>query len=253
MRLAAVLTATSQVLALATAASLRINIPPSTLLPNPNALPASTHATLTGNGGPELKANIRKGNYIEFSSIPTVGSHLLNIYTRDYAIAPYRIDVALSPSDPSVTEITGAFETYRGTQWSDRGVALTSGGKATESLTINAKVLARKNFYETRPGFNVLSLLKNPMILMGIVALVFTVGMPKLMANMDPEMRAEYEEMQKKSPMGGIGRAMQGGGGGGGGGADGFDLAGFLAGNQASGTSGASKGNSGGDIRERKR
>lgn len=252
MRLTTILAAATQLLVLASAASLRINIPPSNLLPNPNVLPASTHATLTSNGGPELKANIRKGNYIEFSSIPSVGSHLLNIYTRDYAIAPYRIDVAVSPSNPAVTEITGAFETYRGTQWSDHGVALTSGGKPTESLTINAKVLGHKNFYETRPGFSVLSLLKNPMILMGIVALVFTVGMPKLMANMDPEMRAEYEEMQKKSPVGGLSRAMQGGGAGGGG-ADGFDLAGFLAGNQASGSSGASKGNGAGDIRERKR
>lgn len=251
MRFTSFFLAASHFSALIAAASIRINIPPSTLLPNPNALPASTHATLTSSSGSDLKASIRKGNYIEFPSIPTVGTHLLNIYTRDYALAPYRIDVALSPTDPSVTEITGAFETYRGTQWSDHGVALTSGGKSTQSLVINAKVLARKNFYETRQGFSVLSLLKNPMILMGIVALAFTFGMPKLMEGMDPEMRAEYEEMQKKSPMGGLGRAMQGGGGGGG--SEGFDLAGFLAGNQASATSGSSKGNGGGDIRERKR
>lgn len=251
MRLHVLLAAVAQLSALVAGASLRINIPPSTLLPNPNVLPASTHATLTSASGSELRASIRKGNYLEFSSIPTVGTHLLNIYSKDYTIAPYRIDVALSPTDPSVTEITGAFETYRGTQWSDHGVALTPGGKPVQSVTISAKVLGRKNFYETRQGFNVLSLLKNPMILMGVVALAFTFGMPKLMENMDPEMRAEYEEMQKKSPVAGIGRAMQGGGGGGG--SDGFDLAGYLAGNQASGSTGASKGSGSGDIRERKR
>ena len=91
-----------------------------------------------------------------------------------------------------------------------------------------------------------LSLLKNPMVLMGIVGLGFTIGMPKLMENMDPEMKAEYEEMQKKSPVGAVGRAMQGQGGG----SQGFDLAGFLAGKGA--TTGASSG-SGEGIRERKR
>lgn len=85
---------------------------------------------------------------------------------------------------------------------------------------------------------------------MGVVAMAFTFGMPKLMENMDPEMRAEYEEMQKKGPAGAIGRAMQGGGGGGGGPAEGFDLAGFLAGSQ---TKTSSSNTGGGDIRERKR
>merc|ERR1711964_955985 len=247
MKLTLALAAVSQLLATSIAASIRINIPPSTLLPNPNALPASSHATLTSNSGPELKAILRKGNYLEFTSVPTVGSHLLNIYTRDYAIAPYRIDVALSPTDPSATEITGAFETYRGTQWSDHGVALTPGGKPTQSLVINAKVLSRKNFYETRAGFSVLSLLKNPMILMGVVALAFTFGMPKLMENMDPEMRAEYEEMQRKGPMSGLTSAMQGGGSGGP--ASNFDLASYLAGSSQS--TGNDRGSEG--IRERKR
>lgn len=236
---------------LTSAASLRIEIPPSTLLPNPNTLPASTHATLTSGSGPQLKAILRKGNYIEFSDIPTTGSHLLDIYSRDYVFAPYRIDIS-TPSSPgsSATQIVGAYETYRGTQWSDHGVPLTPGGRPTEDLTFSAKVLSRKNFYEQRQGFSPLSLLKNPMILMGVVALAFTFGMPKLMENMDPEMKAEYEEMQKKSPVGAIGNAMQGGGAGGAGSAGGFDLAGFLAGSQKKSTS-SSTGT--GDIRERKR
>ena len=237
-------------LTLALTASLRVQIPPSNLLPNPNALPASTHATLTSGSGPQLKAILRKGSYLEFPDIPTTGSYLLDVYSRDYVFAPYRVDVSASSSSDSVTQITGAYETYRGTQWSDHGLPLTPSDRPTEDLTISVKVLARKNFYEERQGFNVLSLLKNPMILMGIVALAFTFGMPKLMENMDPEMRAEYEEMQKKSPAGAIGRAMQGGGAGGGGPAEGFDLAGFLAGSQAKSSS---SNPGGGGIRERKR
>jgi ER membrane protein complex subunit 7 len=255
MRLSILLVALCHLVTSILAASLRINIPPSSLLPNPNTLPASTHATLTSSAIPSpLRAVIRKGNYISFPSSPAPGSYLLNIYTRDYVLAPYRIDIG-----PDLA-IIGAFETYRGTQWSDHGVSLIPGTTQladthtvkADALTINAKVLSRKNFYETRQGFSVLSLLKNPMILMGVVALAFTFGMPKLMENMDPEMRAEYEEMQKNSPMGGITKALQGQAtGGAGAGADSFDLAGYLAGggpSQTSGRAGAT-----GDIRERKR
>lgn len=238
----------------AAAATVRVQIPPSTLLPNPNILPASTHATLTSSAGPQLRAILRKGNYLEFTEIPSAGSYLLDIYSRDYVFAPYRIDISgASSADSSTTQISGAYETYRGTHWSDHGVALTSDGRPTEQLTISAKVLSRKNFYEQRQGFNALNLLKNPMILMGIVALAFTFGMPKLMENMDPEMRAEYEEMQKKGPAGALGRAMQGGGAATGPTTDGFDLAGFLAGSQAKSSSSSSSKTGGGDIRERKR
>lgn len=225
-------------------ASLRVQILASNVLPNPNILPASTHATLTSGSGQPIKAVLRKGNYFEFPDISTSGSHLLDIYSRDYVFAAYRVDVAPS-SDSSAALIIGAWETYRGTRWEDRGVALVA--SPTEQLDMSARILSKKNFYEQRQGFNPLSLLKNPMILMGIVALAFTFGMPKLMENMDPEMRAEYEEMQKKSPVGGITRAMQGGGSGGG--QESFDLAGFLAG--SSKTSGSDRGSNG--VRERKR
>lgn len=233
-----------QLLSSALAATLRIRLPSSNLLPNPNTLPASTHATLTSSSGPPVKALLRKGNYIEFPDITTVGSHLLDLYSREYVFAPYRIDISPSPDSPG-TVITGAWETYRGTRWADRGVALVTA--PTDKLDLSVKVLAKKNFYEQRQGFNPLSLLKNPMILLALVALGFTFGMPKLMENMDPEMRAEYEEMQKKSPMGGLTRAMQGGGTAGP--AENFDLAGFLAGSSKS--SGADRTSEG--IRERKR
>lgn len=117
----------------------------------------------------------------------------------------------------------------------------------TERLEMSARVLAKKDFYDQHQGFNPMSLLKNPMILMGVFALAFTFGMPKLMENMDPEMRAEYEEMQKTSPIAGMTRAMQGGGTGGP--AESFNLAGYLAGtSKSSGNDRSPEG-----IRERKR
>jgi len=215
----------------AAAATLRVQIPPSNLLPNPNVLPASTHATLTSDSAPPLRAILRKGNFFEFPDIPTTGSHLLDIFAHDYVFAPYRIDISRrDQTSSSQAVVTGAWETYRGTQWADRGFALVS--EPASNLTISAKVLSQKNFYEERQGFSPLSLLKNPMILLALVALAFTLGMPKLMENMDPEMRAEYEEMQRKSPMGGLTRAVQGGGAGGP--TEGFDLASYLAGSSRS-------------------
>jgi hypothetical protein len=201
----------------------------------------------TGSGEP-VHAVLRKGSYIEFSNITTVGSHLLDIYSRDYVFAPYRIDIAPPSSETSGPVIIGAWETYRGTKWDDRGVPLVPA--PTERLEMSAKVLAAKNFYEERQGFNPMSLLKNPMILMGVVALAFTFGMPKLMENMDPEMRAEYEEMQKTSPVAGLTRAMGGAASGGSAGpAESFDLAGYLAGSsKSSGNDKVAEG-----IRERKR
>ncbi|OAP64663.1 hypothetical protein AYL99_00635 [Fonsecaea erecta] len=226
------------------AASLRVSVMPSNILPNPNVLPASTHAVLTSGSGEPIRAVLRKGNYFEFPEISTTGAHLLDIYSHDYVFAPYRIDISPS-SDSAGTVIAGAWETYRGTRWDDRGVALVAA--PTEQLDMSAKILTRKNFYEQRQGFNPLSLLKNPMILMAVVALAFTFGMPKLLENMDPEMRAEYEEMQKKGPMGGLTRAMQGGGSGSA--AENFDLAGYLAGTgKSTGTDRSPE-----SIRERKR
>ena len=98
-------------------------------------------------------------------------------------------------------------------------------------------------------------MLKNPIILLAIVALAITFGMPKLMENMDPEMKAEYEEMQKKSPVSGITRAMQGQGPASSA-AGSFDLAGWIAGAQqqqgSTKTSGADA-KDGGSLRERRR
>lgn len=248
MRLVSAQLALLALLAYASAASIVLKIQPSIALPNPNALPPSTHATITTSTGAVLRSSLRKDNSIVFSEIPSIGSHLLNIYTKDYVFASYRIDTTpnLSTTDSthedgsSAVLISFAAQLFPGTQWSDTGLSLipqqqdaSSTGMSTRPqalLTIHPKVLSAKSFYEARQGFSPLSLLKNPMILLAGVALAFTFGMPKLMENMDPEMKAEYEEMQKKGPTAAIGRAMGGAAGAPGAVGEGFDLAGYLAG-----------------------
>lgn len=91
---------------------------------------------------------------------------------------------------------------------------------------------------------NILGFVKSPMILMGLVSVAMIFGMPYLMENskccstptaltptalkisnklaVDPETKAEFEEMQKKSPLTGTeGAASQ---------IQNFDLASWMAG-----------------------
>ncbi|KAJ3943732.1 uncharacterized protein N0V96_006664 [Colletotrichum fioriniae] len=144
-----------------------------------------------------------------------------------------------------------AWETYRGNDWDNKGEAYAAkdfegGGKGFE-----VRVLGQKNYFVERSKFSILTILKNPMILLGLISMGIFLGMPYLMDNMDPEMRAEFEERQKSNPM----NSLLGGGGGGG---DAnpmanFDMAGFLAGTGSSSSkkeetsgSGASGGGAGG-------
>ena len=60
------------------------------------------------------------------------------------------------------------------------------------------------------------------MILLAVVSVGIMFGMPYLMENMDPEMRAEFEEQSKKGPL-----AMAAGGGNG---LQNFDMAAWMAG-----------------------
>ncbi|KAL9620292.1 MAG: hypothetical protein Q9160_005191 [Pyrenula sp. 1 TL-2023] len=204
----------------------------------------STHATLTSGSSSSspLQARLTRHSTLTFPDLSTLppGSYLLDIYSRDTVFAPLRVDLETQG------KIAGIWETYRGSPWEDKGGSFLGEQRNTqEEVVIEAKVLARRNFYEERPGFSPLSLLKSPMILLGVVALAAMVGMPYLMDNMDPEMRAEFEEQQKSSPLAGVTKAMQGGGGGGG--ASGFDLASWMAG--APQQQGSSSASSGADVR----
>src|SRR5690349_4377253 len=74
-----------------------------------------------------------------------------------------------------------------------------------------------------------LSFLKSPMILMALFSMALIFGMPKLMENMDPEMKQEFEEMQKNGVLGSgtTNTAQQ---------IQNFDLASWMAGKTDSGT-----------------
>lgn len=198
---------------LCAATSLIISIPPSTHLPNPNTLSHSTQATLLGGSPsvPPLTAPITTRSTIEFHNL-TISpsalrpqSYLLTISALSHVFASYRVDLVPGGSCDGGGVIEGIWETYPGSAWSEKGPIL--GGKAAQGggasgsvansassssgepehqeqiVTVEAKILARREFYEERAGFNPLGLLMNPMVLLGAVAMGITFGMPYLMDN----------------------------------------------------------------------
>ncbi|KAL1968749.1 hypothetical protein VTN77DRAFT_1575 [Rasamsonia byssochlamydoides] len=225
-------------------AALTITIPPSNLLPNPHVLPPTTHATLTTLPSSSQKkhvftAPLTRSSTFVFPDLQQQQqqreSYLLDIRSKEYVFAPYRVDVAADGT------ILGIWETFRGNPWDNRGAEkfVAPAGRSSSSgqnqdVIVEAKVVARRGFYEERPRFSPLSLFKNPMILLAVFAMAVTFGMPKLLENMDPEIRAEFEKQSRSGPLSGASRsalaAGTGAGGPGGAAAGGFDLAGWMAG-----------------------
>ncbi|KAK0508087.1 hypothetical protein JMJ35_009171 [Cladonia borealis] len=165
------------------------------------ALPSTTTAYLR-TSGLILKAPVTRKNIFVFRNITRAeaGSYLLDIVCKDYDFLGYGVDVVVDKKgDGEEVDRPVVVEVYRvgrgGMEMGER-VRVGEGG-------VEVRVLRAREYYEARSGFSPLSLLKNPMILMAIVGLAFVFGMPYLLENMDPEMKAEFEEQQKKSILSG--------------------------------------------------
>ncbi|KAF2688742.1 hypothetical protein K458DRAFT_359648 [Lentithecium fluviatile CBS 122367] len=204
---------------------------PATQLVNPSTLPSATHATLQSSGPPQ-DAYITRSNSFNFNNVST-GSYLATVHCRDYAFEPLRIDVTVEETvegSGEKKEMIRAWQTFIGNEWDNKGEGRGEGGNG---LVVEVKPLGQKNYYQERGGFSPLSFLKNPMILMALFSMVLIFGMPYLMENMDPETKAEFEEMQKKGVMGSgtTNTAQQ---------IQNFDLASWMAGKTDSSSRGAS-------------
>ncbi|KAF1353578.1 hypothetical protein BDV97DRAFT_291335 [Delphinella strobiligena] len=237
MRLISALQAAALCLAsLTEAAKLTVSIPSSPpLLPNPATLPASTHATLLGASGQHYDARLSRSNTLVFKDLGP-GSYLLNIHSRDYFFAPFRVDVSLTEAgadESEAQELIQVSQSFMGNEWSNLGP---SHGKQKGELVVTLAPNGKKNYYQQREGFNILSFFKSPMILMGLFSVVMIFGMPYLMDNMDEETKAEFQEMQTKSPLtGSHGAAAQ---------IQNFDLASWMAGKSEGNAAESSKASS---------
>ncbi|EON61675.1 hypothetical protein W97_00891 [Coniosporium apollinis CBS 100218] len=235
------------------AADLILQIHPSQHVPNPSLLPPTTHATLHASG-PPATAYLTRANTFEFRNL-TTGSYLLNVHCRDVVFEGLRVDVGGvgavgeeegDEQEEGVKEVGGkekgelvqVWQTFRGNEWDNKGEVR---GVGRGRVAAEVRAVAGKEYYQERSGFSVLSFLKSPMILMALFSLGLIVGMPYLMENMDPETRAEFEEMQKKSPLASANNpAAQ---------LQNFDLASWMAGK----STGADEGENGGSSQVRRR
>ncbi|KAK0647852.1 hypothetical protein DIS24_g7332 [Lasiodiplodia hormozganensis] len=215
---------------LASAADLTFVIPPhpAALPAGASSLPSSTHATLHARGAP-LSAPLRRDGTFVFADVAP-GSYLLSVHGRDHLFENLRVDVEEAVDYEGDGEKKGAagkkvekvraWQTFRGNEWANRGEKRGESSAKGGEMLAEVRVLGRKEYYQERSGFSPLAFLKNPMILMGVFSLALIVGMPYLMDNMDEETRAEFEEMQKSSPLAQNPAAQL----------QNFDLASFLAG-----------------------
>ncbi|KAK3315271.1 hypothetical protein B0H66DRAFT_338919 [Apodospora peruviana] len=194
-----------------------LRIPASNAIPNPYVLSPSTHATLSTFGQPRKTAWLSTANTFVLRDLPP-GSYLVEFCCVTHAFAPLRLDV-------DSTGGVKVWETYRGHDWGNKGEAV----KLSTEGVYDVRVLGTKGYFMERAKFNFFSILRNPMVLLGVVSMGIFLGMPYLVDNMDPEMRAEWEERQKTNPMNGIMGAATGQAG-----APNpvgnFDMAAFLAG-----------------------
>ncbi|KAF2119183.1 hypothetical protein BDV96DRAFT_596946 [Lophiotrema nucula] len=211
---------------LSAAARFTLHIP-QTALVNPSTLPSTTHATLQSSGPPQTAFLTRSNSFI-FTNV-SAGSYLATVHCREFAFEPLRIDVAVEEAvegSGEKREVVKAWQTFVGNEWDNKGEARGEGGNG---VVVEVKPVGAKYYYQERSGFSPLSFLKNPMILMALFSMVLIFGMPYLMDNMDPETKAEFEEMQKKSPLAGQANpATQ---------LQNFDLASWMAGKTDSGAS----------------
>ncbi|KAF2128782.1 hypothetical protein P153DRAFT_367125 [Dothidotthia symphoricarpi CBS 119687] len=189
----------TSLVSLSSAARFLLQIPTTNLV-NPSTLPSTTHATLQSSG-PPLDAYLTRSNTFNFNNV-SAGSYLAIVHSRDFAFEPLRIDVSVEEAVEGSGEkkdMVRAWQTFFGNEWDNKGESRGEGGNG---LVVEVKPVGQKWFYQERTGFSPLSFLKSPMILMAIFSMAMIFGMPMLMENMDPEMKEEFEEMQKNGVMG---------------------------------------------------
>ncbi|KAL8727140.1 MAG: hypothetical protein Q9166_006236 [cf. Caloplaca sp. 2 TL-2023] len=204
----------------------------------PSSLPPispSTRAHLTTHNL-QLTAPLTLARTFRFTNITTAGTYNLDVFCRDYDFEG-AVVVVNEQKDSNGGVLGENMEVYRrNPRTGVRGMRVL----ADEEGKMELRVKGLRGYYEQRQGFELMGLLKSPMILMALVGLAMVFGMPYLLENMDPEMKKEFEEQQKKSVLGnaaGAGNPLQS-----------FDMAGWMAGQ----TSGAETLASGREVEEEK-
>ncbi|KAI8849297.1 hypothetical protein BC829DRAFT_391960 [Chytridium lagenaria] len=110
------------------------------------------------------------------------GSHLLEVIAPGFFFNKVRLSVTGSTVQ--------AFVHLDGTSWARNGPSL--------DVPLELPCRAQFNYFTPREGFDVMSILSNPMILMMGGSLVMFFVLPKMMSGIDPETLKEMQQRQKE-------------------------------------------------------
>ena len=118
-----------------------------------------------------------------FYNVPP-GVHLVDVYSHEFMFSQVKIQL-----------LEGFMDAPKCIEYAYPGA-----NKQSVAHPLILTAYATYEYFENRPGFSILALLKNPMLLMMIFSVGLMYVMPKMMENLDPEeqerMRAQME-MQK--------------------------------------------------------
>lgn len=138
---------------------LRVSIPASPGLANPNTLPPSTTSTLSTLSR-TYTSSLRADNSFDFRNV-SAGSYLLSVNCASHAFKPLRVDV--HPwSDDMGTKLVEAWGTWRGNEWDNKGeqeavtIFTPEAGEGEWIYSFEAKAAGEKQYYQERQGCKLL-------------------------------------------------------------------------------------------------
>ncbi|KAJ3045474.1 hypothetical protein HDV00_009127 [Rhizophlyctis rosea] len=131
------------------------------------------------NGG-QRSAYVEKDGAFTLYGVPD-GSHLLEVISHQYQFDKIRLDVARDEVKASVTLL--------GTSWA------VTGHLVPVPLELGAR--QKHEFFVPREGFNPMTLLQNPMMIMAVVSMGLVFLMPKMQPS--EELQQEAAQQQEQS------------------------------------------------------
>ena len=137
---------------LAYSADITFRIVPTTLVPNPAALPPSTRLTLQRLNN-TLVAPITRSNTFVFRNV-SPGSYLGTVQCRDYAFGPLRVDITPSTGQED-THNVDVWQTFWANEWGNKGERRGGGIWSPESREpVVTDIMAErvKEYYQDRMG-----------------------------------------------------------------------------------------------------
>ena len=151
-----------------------------------------TTARVIADGGKYVSPVDDKASFV-FPALP-VGSHVLEVSVGDAVFPPVRIDVMAEPNRYRAYVNDGS-ERLLVNAATESNAADAAAAAGTSYPRIVLHPVGRLSYFVPREGFSVMSILKNPMVLMMVFSLGMVYVMP-LIADQD-EMRAQMKDMQK--------------------------------------------------------